>query len=357
MDLNQLIETMVEQGASDLHIRPLGPAYIRKDGALVPVEGSNFTQEEIRKIAFERMPPNAQRDAEERMQADYSFGREGLGRFRVNFFRQQGRDSMALRWLSARVPTLEELHLPAESLKRLAANERGIILVTGVTGSGKSSTLAAMIDVINETRACHILTIEDPIEYVHQDKKAIVTQREVGTDTLSFLDGLRGALRQDPDVILMGEMRDLETTSAAATAAQTGHLVLGTLHTTDARQTVNRIIDMYPPHQQNQVRLQMAETLKGVVSQRLLRSTRGGRVPAVEVLVVTPHVRQLIEENHLNDIPADMAKGAMYGMQTFNQSLVRLCKAGWASEADVLAAATSPDEVRMALRGIEGGNV
>jgi twitching motility protein PilT len=353
MDLSRLIALMVEQRASDLHLRANGPAYLRRDGDLVPVEGSAFTQDEIRAIAFEQMPPKAKRELEERLQADYSFGLEGLGRFRVNFFTQQGRYAMAIRWLSARVPTLAELRLPVECLQKLAQNERGLILVTGITGSGKSSTLAAMIDSINETRACHILTIEDPIEYVHQDKKAMITHRELGTDTLSFLDGLRGALRQDPDVILMGELRDLETTAAAMTAAQTGHLVLGTLHTVDARQTINRIIDMYPPYQQPQVRIQLAETLKGVVSQRLLRATQGGRVPAVEVLVVNAHVRQLIEENHVGDIAEAMAKGGYYGMQTFNQALVKLAKAGLAREEEVLAAATNPDDVRLALRGIE----
>jgi twitching motility protein PilT len=352
MDLLTLIGLMVEQKASDLHIRPRGAAYIRVNGHLTPVEGSEFTQEAIREMAFERMPPKAKHDFEERMQADYSFGVEGKGRFRVNFYKQQGQYSLALRWLSAQVPTLEELRLPAGPLKTLAANERGLILVTGITGSGKSSTLAAILNEVNETRPCHILTIEDPIEYVHQDKKAMVTHRELGMDTLSFLDGLRAALRQDPDVILLGELRDLETTSAAMTAAQTGHLVLGTLHTMDARQTITRIIDMYPPHQQSQVRLQLADTLKGVVSQRLLRSTKGGRVPAVEVLVVTALVRQLIEGNQLSEITDAMAKGGFYGMQTFNQALVKLYKEGLAAEAEILAAATSPDDVRMAMRGV-----
>jgi twitching motility protein PilT len=355
VDLDQLITLMVEQQASDLHIRPQGPAYIRRDGDLVPVEGSAFTHEEIREIAFARMPPHAKAAFEERLQADYSFGSEGLGRFRVNLFLQQEHATLALRRLSARVPTLEELRLPAAPLRMLASQERGLILVTGITGSGKSSTLAAMIDHINETRRCHILTIEDPIEYVHTDKKAMVTQREIGTDTLSFLEGLRGALRQDPDVILVGEMRDLETTSAAMTAAETGHLVLGTLHTTDARQTINRIIDMYPPHQQGQVRVQLAETLKGVVSQRLLRAIQGGRVPAVEVLLVTVLVKQCIEKNQLHEITDAMAKGGYYGMQTFNQALVKLGKAGLAREEEILAAATNPDDVKLALRGIESG--
>jgi twitching motility protein PilT len=355
MDLDQLIRLMVEQGASDLHVRPKGPVYLRHDGDLAPVEGSTFSQEEIREMAYSRMPAHAKAAYEERNQADYSFGTEGLGRFRVNIFRQQGHATLALRRLSARVPTLEELRLPAAPLRNLASQERGLLLVTGITGSGKSSTLAAMIDSINETRRCHILTIEDPIEYVHVDKKAMVTQRELGTDTPTFLEGLRGALRQDPDVILVGEMRDLETTSMAMTAAETGHLVLGTLHTTDARQTINRIIDMYPPHQQPQVRVQLAESLKGVVSQRLLRAIGGGRVPAVEILVVTALVKQSIEKNQLHEIVDAIAKGGYYGMQTFNQALVKLGKAGLVREEELLAAATNPDDVKMALRGIESG--
>jgi twitching motility protein PilT len=355
MNLDELIRLMVEQRASDLHVRSNGPAYVRRDGDLAPVEGSSFTSDEIHDLAFQRMPPHAQRTFGERLQADYSFGVEGVGRFRVNLFKQQGQHTLALRWLAPRVPTLAELRLPVEPLRKLAANERGLILVTGITGSGKSSTLAAMIDHINETRHCHILTIEDPIEYAHTDKQSMVTQREVGTDVLSFADGLRGALRQDPDVILVGELRDLETAAIAMTAAETGHLVLGTLHTVNAHQTINRLLDMFPPHQQPQVRVQLSETLKGVVSQRLLRAIQGGRIPAVEILIITALVRQSIERNQIHEINDAMSKGAFYGMQTFNQALVKLGKAGLASEAEILAAATNPDDLKLALRGIETG--
>jgi twitching motility protein PilT len=227
------------------------------------------------------------------------------------------------------------------------------VLVTGATGAGKSSTLASMVEYINNTRNEHIITIEDPIEFVHTDKKCIISQREIGEDSLTFVDALRMAMRQDPDVIMMGEMRDLETVSSALTAAETGHLVLGTLHTIDAIQSIARVVDLYPPHQQALVRIQLAESLKAVISQRLLPCLRGGRIPAIEVLVVTAHVRQLIQDNSSVGITTAMAKGAFYGMQTFNQALVKLYKDGLVREEEILAAASSPDDVKMALRGIE----
>jgi twitching motility protein PilT len=353
LTLDQLIKVMMDHKSSDLHIRSKGPAYIRVDGDLVPVEGSAFTQDQIKQIGLEKMSDVAKRDLAQRNQCDFSFGIEGMGRFRVNYYRSMGDYSMALRYIPAGIPTLDQLRLPIDSMKKMCAAERGIILVTGITGSGKSSTLAAMIDEINSTSSSHIITVEDPVEFVHSNKRSVVTQREIGLDTVDFVDAIRGALRQDPDVILMGEMRDLETTSAAMTAAQTGHLVFGTLHTLDAKTTINRIIDLYPPHQQPQIRQQLAETLKGVVSQRLLRSTKGGRVAAVEVLIVTAHIKKLIEENHVGDIADAMKKGSFYGMQTFNQALVKLCRDGLATQEEVLAAATNPDDVALALRGIE----
>jgi len=225
--------------------------------------------------------------------------------------------------------------------------------VTGITGSGKSSTLSAIINYINESRADHILTVEDPIEFVHKDKKSILSQREIGEDTLDFVEALKMAMRQDPDVILMGEMRDAESVSAAITAAQTGHLVFGTLHTIDAVQTVNRIIDLYPPHQQELMRIQLSESLKAVISQRLLPGVKGGRVPAIEIMIVTAHVKKQIEDNSARGIAEALAKGGFYGMQTFNQSLVKLYKEGLVKEEDVLAAATNPDDVKLAMRGIE----
>jgi len=356
MTLEELIKVMVDRRASDLHIRAKGPAYIRVDGDMTAIEGSEFTQSQVQEMGFSKMPANAKKDFEDTNQCDFSFGLEALGRFRVNFYKTQGFVQLAIRWISARIPSLEDLKLPVDPLKKMAANERGIVLVTGITGSGKSSTLAAMINTINEDREVHIITVEDPIEYVHQNKKAVISQREIGLDVPDFVQALRGAMRQDPDVILMGELRDLETVASAMTAAQTGHLVFGTLHTTDAHQTINRIIDLFPPYQQPQVRAQLAETLKGVISQRLLPAVRGGRVPAIEILVVTAHVKKLIEENKIGEIQAAIAKGNFYGMQTFNQSLVKLAKEGLAKQEDVLAAASNPDDVLLALRGIESGS-
>ena len=353
LDLQSLARLMVEKKGSDLHIRSNGPTYIRSNGELGPLEGVSFTGPEVEAMALGSMTPRAKRIFEEKQETDYSFAIEGVGRFRVNAFRQRTFMTMAIRFISPRIPSLEDLRLPVETMRKICGNSRGMVLVTGITGSGKSSTLAAMIGHINQSRADHIVTIEDPIEFVHKDVKSLISQRELGTDTTTYVDALRAAMRQDPDVILMGEMRDIETVSAAMTAAETGHLVFGTLHTTDAQQTISRIVDLYPPHQQTQARLTLADTLKAVVSQRLLASTKGGRVPAVEILVVTAHVKKLIEENKLGDVVDAMKKGSFYGMQTFNQSLVKIFQAGLASEEDILANATNPDDVKMAMRGIE----
>lgn len=353
MDLQGLLQTLINKRGSDLHVRAGGPAYLRVNGGLEPAAEDVISQAEVEAMLSGVVTPRAKRLFEERGECDFSFQAGEVARFRVNAFRQRQRLCLSIRFISTTIPTLADLKLPVATLKKIADNDRGLVLVTGITGSGKSSTLAAMVDYINETRAEHVLTIEDPVEFVHKDKKAIITQREIGEDTGSYSDGLRMALRQDPDVILVGEMRDLETTSAALTAAQTGHLVFGTLHTIDAIQTISRIIDLYPPHQQPLVRIQLAESLKAVISQRLLPCTKGGRLPAVEVLVVTPHVRKMIEENNSAAITQACAKGQFYGMQTFNQALVRLFKDGLVSEEDVLSAASSPDDVKLALRGIE----
>lgn len=353
MDIEALLQTMINKKASDLHIRANGPAYLRVDGNLSPVGPDILSGTDVEKILAVIMTPRAKKVYEERGEVDFSFQVGDAARFRVNAFRQRQRLSVAIRHISMKIPTMEELRLPVGTIKKIADNSRGLVLVTGVTGAGKSSTLAAMVDYINQTRAEHVLTVEDPIEFVHQDKKCIVSQREIGEDVGGYVDALKMAMRQDPDVILMGEMRDHETCSAALTAAQTGHLVFATLHTIDAVQTIARIVDLYPPHQQALIRIQLADSLRAVISQRLLQSVKGGRIPAMEILVVTAHVKKLIEENNTAGIALALTKGAFYGMQSFNQCLVKLYKDGLVSEAEILAAASNPDDVKLAIRGIE----
>jgi twitching motility protein PilT len=353
MTLQELLQNLVNKHGSDLHLRSGGPAYIRVDGELAPVSSAAIAPTEVEQMLMQVAPERAKRLYAEKGECDFSFQAGEVARFRVNAYRQRQKLCMAIRFISTQIPTLQELRLPVATMRKVADNSRGLVIVTGITGAGKSSSLAAMIDYINDTRAEHVLTIEDPIEFVHKDKKAIISQREIGEDTANYADGLKMAMRQDPDVILIGEMRDAETTSAAMTAALTGHLVFATLHTIDAVQTISRIVDLYPPHQQALVRVQFAECLRAIVSQRLLVSTKGGRVPAVEILINTPHVRKQIEENKAMEILQALAKGQFYGMQTFNQSLVKLFKDGLASETEVLSAASSPDDLKLALRGIE----
>jgi len=353
VDLTVLLKTMVQNKASDLHIRGGGKAYVRLNGVVKPIDGSELTPKESEELALACMNQRQRAMFEQNSEVDFSVDGGESGRFRFNIFRQRQRVNLSIRHIPLKIPTFDELNLPAEPLKKLAAEQRGLVLVTGITGSGKSSTLASMIDHINETQEDHIITIEDPIEFTHRDKHSIVSQREVGIDTNNFLAALRGAMRQDPDVILVGEIRDLETTQAAITAAETGHLVFATVHTINAVQTITRIIDLFPPHQQTQIRLQLADTLKGVVSQRLLPCVKGGRIPAVELLIATPHVKKLIEDNQISGINQAIQKGAYYGMQSFNQALVKLHKAGLVKLEDVLAAASNPDDVMLSIRGIE----
>ena len=353
MDLQTLLQSMVNKRASDLHIRSNGPAYLRVDGDLQQVSPDVITGPEVEAMLKQVITPRAKKIYEANGEADFSFQAGEVARFRVNAFRQRQQLCMAIRLISMRIPTMEELHLPVATMRKISDNSRGLILVTGVTGSGKSSTLASMVDYINANRPEHIITIEDPIEFVHKDKKAIVSQRELGEDITSFAESLKMAMRQDPDVILIGELRDLETVSAALTAAQTGHLVFATLHTIDAIQTIARIIDLYPPHQQALIRIQLADSLRAVVSQRLLPSLKGGRIPAIEILIATAHIKKQIEDNKSQGITEALAKGAFYGMQTFNQSLVKLYKEGLVAEEEVLNAASNPDDVKLAMRGIE----
>lgn len=352
--IDDLLKEMSSAKGSDLHLRSHSFPVVRLDGRLTPLEKyGELTLNDLEEMCRAMMNEHQEKTFRERFECDFSYSLSGTGRFRGNAFRQRGGINVVLRIVPTKIPTFEEVGLPLV-LKKLADQSRGLILVTGTTGSGKSTTLAAMVNHINETRTCHVVTIEDPIEFLHRDQKSIISQREIGQDTLSYAEALRHLVRQDPDVVLIGEMRDPETMAAALTAAQTGHLVLATIHTIDAVQTVTRIVDLFPPHQQIQVRLQLADTLRGVVSQRLLARADGpGRVPAVEVLVVTGLVRKMIEENRLSDISEQMQKGGYYGMQTFNQSLVTLCNKKMVVLEEALSAAANPEELMMALRGIE----
>jgi twitching motility protein PilT len=355
MELKELLKSMVAKSASDLHLRSDRPAVFRVDGHLTFKTPGPIPGEEVERWIKSIMSDRQARIFDESMECDLPLSVEGVGRFRVNVYRQRGVINVAFRHIPSRIPNFEQLKLPSV-IRKITDEPRGLILVTGTTGSGKSTTLAAMIDYINASRTRHIITIEDPIEYIHEDKMSIMSQRELHADTLNFADALKYVVRQDPDVVLVGEMRDLETMSTALTAAQTGHLVLSTIHTIDAMQTVNRIIDVFPPHQQNQIRFQLADTLRGVISQRLLPHKSGvGRVPAVEVMVVTPIIRKYLLENTLTEIGPVMKQGSYYGMQTFHQALVSLINSNEISLETALSASSNPEEIMMAVRGVQTG--
>jgi twitching motility protein PilT len=342
-------------GASDLHIKAGSFPVMRVDGELKPVTNSTrLTQDDTLDMAFSIMSNRQKQRFKETSEVDIAYGLSGVGRFRANVFQQRGTVSMVLRVIPDRVRTMSDLGLPP-AVEQIASEQRGLILVTGATGSGKSSTLAAVIDHINSTRGGHIVTIEDPIEFLHRDKKSFISQREVDVDTRSFAEALRGALRQDPDVILVGEMRDHETIETALTAAETGHLVLSTLHTLDATETVTRIVSSFPPHQQKSVRLQLAGILRAVISMRLVRAANGvGRVPAAEIMVSTGTIRDYIANEEKTPLVRDaIAAGtSQYGMQTFDQSLFNLFQSGLITMEEALRGASNPDEFRMRVSGI-----
>lgn len=353
INLNLLLKVMVQNKASDTHIRGDSPVFLRINGIITPINASMMTEKEVEDLVFPLFTERLKNIFANKHEADFSFEGGELGRFRFNVFLHKGKIGVAIRHIPKSIPTFEDLRLPTDSIKRLLTNERGLILVTGITGSGKTSTLAAMVEHLNQTWEAHIITAEDPIEFAFTEKKCIISQRELGSDTTTFVDALRAAMRQDPDVIMVGEMRDLETTQAAITAAETGHLVLATMHTMNAVQTISRIIDLFPPHQQVQVRMQLSESLRGIISQRLLPCTLGGRLPAVEILNSTPHIKKMIAENQIDSIGQAITKGGFYGMQTFNQSLVKMHKDGMAKLEDIIQAASNPDDVLLAIKGIE----
>jgi twitching motility protein PilT len=357
MELNEILQVALRGGASDIHLKAGLPPMFRVDGALVPLKDARrLPPEEIGRMAFGIMNDYQKEKFKQTNEVDLAYGVPGLGRFRVNVFQQRGTLGVVLRVIPFKIQTIEQLMLP-KILEKIAGEQRGLVLVTGTTGSGKSTTLAAMIDHINATETCHIMTIEDPIEFLIRDKRSIVNQREVGVDTMSFGQALKSALRQDPDVILVGEMRDLETIETALTAAETGHLVMSTLHTLDATETINRIISAFPPYQQKQVRLQLGSVLKAVISQRLVPRADGkGRVPAIEVLLATARVRELIEDkDRTKEVAEAIAQGHVsYGMQTFDQSLMGLLRAQVISYEEALRQATNPDDFALRVSGISG---
>src|SRR5688572_28696278 len=355
MHVNDLLKIAVDSGASDLHLKVGSYPMLRVRGSLVPaVSDKRLEHEDMVAMAATVLPTTHRERFKDNHEVDLAYSVSGLGRFRCNAFQQRGTIGMSFRVIPMKAATIDDLGLPAV-LKTIATEERGLILVTGTTGSGKSTTLAGMIDEINSTRTSHIITIEDPIEYLHRDNRSIVNQREVGVDTTSFGHALRSALRQDPDVILVGEMRDFETIETALLAAETGHLVLSTLHTLDATETINRIVAVFPPHYQKQVRVQLASVLKAVISMRLIPRVDGkGRVPAVEILISTAFIRDCImdkEKTHL--IPGAIAQGtSQYGMQTFDQSIFGLYEQQLVSYEEALRWCSNIDEFKLKVQGI-----
>jgi len=356
MHINDLLKVAIERNSSDLHLKVGSHPIIRVDGDLQPVVTiSRLMQEDTVAMAFSILNGRQKQKFKENHELDVAYSVPGLGRFRCNVFQQRGTVGMVLRVIPVRVSTIRELMLPT-TIEEICNEQRGMVLCTGTTGSGKSTTLAAMIDYINSRRTEHIITIEDPIEFLHRDKKSIVNQREVDVDTKSFSMALRGALRQDPDVILVGEMRDHETIETAMHAAETGHLLLSTLHTLDATETVNRIISVFPPHQQKQIRLQLASVLKAIVSMRLVpRKDNNGRVPAAEIMIATPYIKGCIEDKEKTKLIHDSIAGGVsqYGMQTFDQSLYYLWKSNYITYEEALKRCTNPDEFKLKAQGIQ----
>ncbi|MGE0491812.1 MAG: type IV pilus twitching motility protein PilT [Vulcanimicrobiota bacterium] len=349
--MDDLLRTTVERGASDLHLTVGLPPVLRINGKLIPTEYPRLAPEESKRLVYSILNDKQKEKFEKTWELDCSHGVRGFGRFRVNVFRQRGVVGACLRAISSTVATREELHLP-QVIEDIVHRPHGLILVTGATGAGKSTSLACMIDLINREKTFHIITIEDPIEYIHPHKKSMINQREVGQDTLSWANALRGSLREDPDVILIGEMRDQDTISGTLTAAETGHLVFSTLHTSDAAQTVDRIVDVFPPHHQQQIRVQLSSVLEAVFSQQLIPHASGvGRVPAVEVLIATPAMRNLIREGKTQQIYNAIQTGSKHGMQTMEQSLLELVNRKMITQEEAMSSTMHVDDLKRMLEG------
>ncbi|MCI0329718.1 MAG: type IV pilus twitching motility protein PilT [candidate division Zixibacteria bacterium] len=356
MTLKQMLTELLTRKGSDLHVRVGIRPTVRVDGRLLPLESEPVNQEAVDQMIEQILTEKQKEKFAAKHEMDLALTVAKMGRFRINIYRQRSTSGIAIRVVNAVIPSFEELNLP-ETIKKLCDSRRGIILVTGTTGSGKSTSLAAMIEEINSTRSENILTIEDPIEYIYRDKKSIISQREVGGDTETFASALKHAFRQDPNVILIGEIRDIDTMSIALTAADTGHLVLTTLHTLNAIETISRIISFFPPHQHQQIRLLLAGTLKAVISQRLLpRSDGPGRVPAIEILINTGSIREAVIDPTKSSAIMELIQsgGVQYGMQSFDQSIMKLYRAGVISYEEALAQASNPDDFDLRLRGITG---
>ena len=356
LKIEQLLRAMVDNKASDLHIRTGVPPIYRINGALTKIFETRVDPGMMDSFLDDIMNRDQKLRFEQNKECDFAVGARDMGRFRVNVFRQRGTIAIVIRHIKAKIPAFEELHLP-EIIRDMALTRRGLVLVTGTTGSGKSTTLASMLDYINQREAVNIITVEDPIEYLYRDEKAIISQREIGVDTLSYANALRAALRQDPDVLLVGEIRDLETMQIALTAADTGHMVFATIHTTNATETIQRVLSMYPPHQHDEIRLLLAEVLAGIISLRLLPTADGtGRVPAAEVLVNTAAIKEYIrDKDKLELVEQAIAEGHMqYHSQTFDQALLNLYQSGQITLETAMNAATNKDDFDLKIRGISG---
>ncbi|MDX2177468.1 MAG: type IV pilus twitching motility protein PilT [Candidatus Sumerlaeia bacterium] len=351
LDITEMLRITVERKASDLHIAVGRPPVIRVDGSLINIDHPPLSAADTRRLIYGILTDIQKQKFEDAKDLDFSLSVTNVARFRVNAHFQRGSVAGAFRLIPSQIKSFDELNLPRQVCEFLCSRPNGLTLVTGPTGSGKSTTLAALIDKINSERACHIITAEDPIEYLHHHKTALVEQREVNEDTISFSTALKYALRQDPDVILVGEMRDLETISAAITAAETGHLVFSTLHTVDVVQTVDRVIDVFPPHQQEQIRIMLASVMEGIMSQRLLPSIKGGRCAAIEILLGTDAIRNMVREGKTHQVPAFMEAGAKYGMVTMDRALIDLVKKGSITRDLAIVNARKPEEVKKAIGG------